>query len=280
MEKLKFKKILALILSMSITFTFNATIFADGLNDLETDTTTGWAFLSNKEHSGVKAYTYNYASSSVKDTYSSDVLSGISAWGTCISMSEKEKSPTGTFTVSNNPSSSSIAESKVTSNASTKHVISWTITINSAKYPDGTTAEDNKKKRMVIAHEIAHTYGLGHFSDTSKAMNPTYNSKMSVSDTDKAGIQTLTHEHKHDTKTSYTFKNYSNLRHTKRCNTCKTYVYENHNWDTSNMCKDCGVLKTTSAIYANEFFPNDGDGENLTLDPSEMIDLVLNAEED
>lgn len=228
-----------LVVCLSITCT---PVYAvNDLNDYNTDTTSGWSLKSSKSHRGSKVNHYKYASTDIEKTYSSDFDNAISLWGTNISLSKTTSTGYGVITTENNDSSTAVATtSGLTYSTSIGHYNSaFTITINTAKYDKKTAT----LKKYALAHEIGHVYGLSHFSDTSKIMNPSLSTSMTISTTDLAGLKTCTHAHTHTKSTTYTYESYSNLRHKSRCKTCKAYILENHSFNTNNVCKLCGYSK-------------------------------------
>ena len=222
-------------------FMFGHNVSAGDLDDYYTDSTSGWTLKDSKSHRGSKGNLYHYSSTSVKSSYASDFSSAVSLGGGYISMSETTSSEYGIITTENNESSNAVATTGgLTYTSSTGHYNdSFLITINKAKYDD----KSANLKALALAHEIGHVYGLSHFDDSTKLMNPSLVSAMTVSSSDKYGMTVCTHSHTHSSAFSY--NSYSNLRHKKRCTTCKAYTLESHSWDSSGtVCTDCGYTKS------------------------------------
>lgn len=220
---------------------FSSVYATNDLEEYNTDNVSGWTLKNSKAHRGSKGYLYKYESDTVKEKYSSDFVSAIDMWGNRINMTETSLTGYGVFSVQNDSSSTAVATtSGLKYNDSIGHYYdSFTITINSARYDN----KDSSLRTKALAHEIGHLYGLTHFSDTSKIMNPSLASTMSITTTDANGLNTCTHSHTHSDSTSYTYERYSNLRHKSRCSTCKAYKYENHLWGSNDTCSLCGREK-------------------------------------
>lgn len=197
----------------------SATIYADSIADLLTDDATRWTNLnpSTTSHMGTKNTTYSYASSTVKNNYSSYVSSGIALWGSRISCTESSSSM-GTITVSALDSNANATLTPSYSPA-TKHMLSWTLTIYSKNFDGNTDAG----KKNTIAHEIGHAYGLGHVDYSNQIMYHTYSETKGITSYDVAGMQVMTHAHTHKGSYSKAFEQYSAYKHKVRCTTCKAY---------------------------------------------------------
>jgi len=93
-----------------------------------------------------------------------------------------------------------------TPNSSTGHIAEWTIFINALHYDNPNVKPMNDhEKTLLFAHEIGHTYGLGHFGGYIEngqyiypIMFPSIHSSQIITSNDKAGMSVVTHQHKHD----------------------------------------------------------------------------------
>lgn len=244
MKNSRIVKIFTFIFSLTLIISMmSLTIYAaSDFDSYYTDSSSGWALKDLKHHRGSKTNSYSFSSTSVKETYAADLSGAISLWGTKISMSETATTGYGVITIQDNESSNAVATtSGLSYNTTTGHTTNaFTITINKPNYDNKTSS----LKQKALAHEIGHVYGLDHFSDTSKIMNSSLVSTMTISTSDSAGMNLCTHAHTHGTTTTYTYENYSNLRHKQRCSTCGIYTLENHVWNAaSTACTVCGYTK-------------------------------------
>lgn len=230
------------------------------LSDYNTDSSTGWNFKVNKDHRGSKYNLYTFASTDIKSLYSSDLSSAISLWGSKISMAETTQSGYGVITTMNKPTSDTIASAQVNCYVSNAHSVNdFTITINTALYDSYSTT----MKKKILAHEIGHLYGLGHFNDTSKIMNPTAATTMAITSTDLYGMDVCTHNHTHTSTTYYSYSRYSGTQHIARCSTCKAFIYQNHSLNGS-VCTKCGYPYAKSIDDYEDF--DEQDNDNVEVD--------------
>lgn len=198
----------------------------------QTDSTSGWTLYST--HRGSIVSDYKFFNSEIKNRYSSDMKTSIAMWGSHISMEETSVSGYGTITVVNDQSSGAYATTYPYGDGYGHTGENYKIAINQANYDDAYPSI----KKVVLAHEIGHVYGLNHYNDRSKIMNPEALSFMTISDSEFAGIDACTHR---DSHTSFTYVGYSGSYHIARCTHCKAYTYQAHYYSSSsNACVKCG----------------------------------------
>lgn len=260
-NKTFFSFLFCAIISYSLICTNVSADSCGDLKDYYTDNTSGWSLRSSKLHRGTKSCKYKYASDDVKKAFSKDMEGAISLWGSHISMSETTASGYGYIRTENNDGSASIAKTGgMTFVETTGHYNNeFTIIINTALYSKKT----DTLKQKVLAHEIGHVYGLDHFSDVNKIMNPSLQATGSITSSEFNGMDTCTHNHTHTATTYYSYSGYSANQHIARCSTCKAYTYQNHVMN-GKVCAKCGYPYANSI---NDYEDFDGqDNDNVEVD--------------
>ena len=197
---------------------------AYSISEFLTDSSTRWKRYGSDEltHMGSTYTTYTYSSTDCRNQYETYVTAGISLWGSCISCSENEYSTIGMITSSDDYVFKN-AETVPVYVPSTRHVVSWTITIYSLNFDINT--EDIKIR--TIAHEIGHVYGLDHVNYNNQIMYGSSSSSKNVTSYDIAGMDVMTHSHMHTGPYSTTLEQHSAYTHKARCTTCHAYHFAN-----------------------------------------------------
>lgn len=229
----KLKKAIAVLLVAMFLFQLSVQAVCACANGRSVDTTTGWTFgfPTNYTHAGTKTMTYYYS-----DTYGTEYHTRFTQakalWGSYISLSRTTDPYSANIVYRVDESfSSSISHTYAVAqymNGGTPpmHATNWYIAVNKEKYDP----LNNTKEKIVLAHEIGHTYGLGHVGSTSQIM---YSAEplttMAVTAKDTRGMQLMTHAHSCSSlSSSNTYERVDTTLHKKRCKTCMSFVYEPH----------------------------------------------------
>jgi len=235
-------------------------LHADDINHLHVDEFSGWTYkvidaanplIIHTSHTASKTWTYKFDNSFTNHINSTDyfiyVQNGIAMWGNSIDYLY-DNSSNNEFFVVNNDRVSWAGLTSLNYNTNNDHIIHWKIYLNSHYFDDPQLMPiTDTEKESVIAHEIGHTYGLGHVDYVKNGIYFIYpvmslqNSTV-LSIYDKAGMSVVTHQHKHDgplIDPKYNFihftpinelqiENGSNTHHKIRCTVCFAYVEDEH----------------------------------------------------
>lgn len=226
-----------------ILFLMTAQIVSACASGRKTDSVTGWTFgfPTNYTHTGTKSLTYYYGNA-YGESYHTRFTEGKNLWGTNINLQRSTNSDTANIIFRVDTSFPSAIESAygVTQYRSggtpPMHTMQWTIAINKPKFD----VLSIYQKKVVTAHEIGHAYGLGHIGSTAQIMYFNPLSSMSVTTTDKSGVDLMTHYHSCSSSASSAYNTYERVDttlHKKRCKVCKSFLYEPHtNGITCTLC--------------------------------------------
>lgn len=205
------------------------TVRADAciVSEFDVDDDNSWQWISTEDkkhaHMGQKNTTYYFDAYALYG-YEDYIYDGISMWGNNIVCTEvlDPDVAKGTFAKTTGllvgPGGGNVAaHTQIQVDTSSMHITNWTITICSSYFAGFSEYE----KKLTIAHEIGHTYGLEHVNITNSIMYPTVSESLAIRNGDIIGMSVMTHTHTHS---NYTYKPLASMRHEQTCGSCGGYT--------------------------------------------------------
>ena len=162
------------VLVKTLVYLNTSKSLADDISYLQIDTITKWSHSKptvtgniSYAYSNTNVATYKYSGELTSHinflNYVQNLNNGIALWSNSIVFTYSSNS-LNEITVIALPNIEYDGFVSATPNSSTGHIAEWTIFINALHYDNPNVKPMNDhEKTLLFAHEIGHTYGLGHF---------------------------------------------------------------------------------------------------------------------
>lgn len=198
------------------------------------DSTSKFKLVSSLYHAGTVYTEYYFNPVELYSSYNSYMSSASSAWGSYLNVGFDEDASSyvrrleaeypGIYASCTTPSSA--------------HDSIWRLTIY---WDNFDPLSSSTQKARIIAHELAHGYGVSHVPYSSCIMYSYQDPMPSPTTYDKWGVRNCTHNHMTHWLTIY--DDYGNTQyHKNRCTTCSGFRYQVHDI-VEGECTECGYIQ-------------------------------------